>query len=414
MRSNRLSLVLTVVLAIFATSLVMTGARAFAQTESVLHMFNYYNKDGTEPVAGLIFDASGNLYGTTLAGGAYNCGTAFELLPKAGGGWTEKILHSFNNNGRDGYSPLVGLIFDASGNLYGTTSQGGPNNGGVVFELSPNTGGGWTEKIVHGFTINGTTGSYPQASLIFDALGNLYGTTNAGGTHGPGAVFELMPKAGGGWTEKVLYSFNNNGTDGKLPRGGLIFDGGGNLYGTTYQGGSSNGGTVFKLTPAAGGGWTETVLHSFGSGQDGNTPMADLILDAAGNLYGTTFYGGANAFGMVFELTPGAGGSWTETVVHNFSNNATDGGFPSVGLVSDSSGSLYGATQKGGSLGYGVVFKLTPTTGGSWTETVLHDFGSSRDGVSPQGNLIFDAVGNLYGTTYEGGGGWGTVFEITP
>jgi uncharacterized repeat protein (TIGR03803 family) len=410
MPGKKLSLALTVLSTMLISTLLVAGADA--QTESVLHTFNNNGKDGVAPVAGLIFDASGNLYGTTLMGGAHNVGTVFELIPKAGGGWMPRVLHSFNNDGKDGYSPLAGLVSDSAGNLYGTTSQGGPKNGGVVFELSPNSGGGWTEKLLHAFNNNVPTfGSFPSASLIFDVSGNLYGTARYGGTHGSGAVFELMPNGSGGWTVKLLHSFNNLSGDGIQPEASLIFDGAGNLYGTTSSGGS--GGTVFELTPAAGGTWTETLLHDFGNGQDGYTPLAGVIRDAAGNLYGTTEFGGTLSFGIVFELTPTAGGTWTETVLHNFGNNTTDGGFSSVGLVADSAGNLYGATQKGGSLGLGTVFKLT-LAGGNWTETVVHNFGGFKDGQSPQGTLVFDAVGNLYGTTYDGGVSWGTVFEITP
>jgi uncharacterized repeat protein (TIGR03803 family) len=412
MRGKKFFYGLSAVLAVFALTTFITATRMAAQTESVLHTFN--DKDGREPLAGLIVDASGNLYGTTLMGGVYNCGGVFELIPKSGGGWTERMLHSFNNNGKDGYSPLAGVIADASGNLYGTTSQGGPNNGGVVFELSPKAGGGWSEKLLHGFSNSNTMlGSFPSAGLIFDAVGNLYGTLRYGGTHASGAVFELMPNGSGGWSEKLLHSFNNLSADGIQPEAGLIFDSAGNLYGTTSTGGAGASGTVFELKPGAGGTWTETVLHSFGSGQDGYTSLAGLIIDAAGNLYGTTELGGTAGFGIVFELTPGPGGTWTENVLHNFTNNTTDGGYSSVGLVSDSAGNVYGVTQKGGSLGLGVVFKLT-ATGGSWTETIVHNFGSARDGQSPQGTLIFDALGNLYGTTYDGGASWGTVFEITP
>jgi uncharacterized repeat protein (TIGR03803 family) len=262
----------------------------------------------------------------------------FELTPAAGGGWTEQVLHRFpDDNGTDGTAPVAGLIIDAAGNLYGTTSSGGTLFfRGTAFELTPAAGGVWTETVLHSFG-NGTDASEPRAGLIFDAAGNLYGTTAVGGTgsnciFGCGTVFELTPAAGGGWTEKVLYSFNANGTDGYSPEAGLIIDAAGNLYGTTYAGGTSSGcapygcGTVFELTPAAGGGWTETVLHNFGNGTDGSTPFAGLIFDAAGNLYGTTYYGGtgANEGGTVFEFTaaPKAG---TTTTLSSSANPSTVG-----------------------------------------------------------------------------------------
>jgi uncharacterized repeat protein (TIGR03803 family) len=222
--------------------------------------------------------------------------TVFELTPTAGGGWTEKVLHSFTLNTGDGVGPQAGLVIDAAGNLYGTTVGGGAFDRGSVFELTPGAGGTWTETVLYSFG-----GGVPQGSLILDAAGNLYGTTYVGGVYGNGGtVFELRPKAGGGWTKKVLHSFNpNNGKDGHNPVAGLIFDTAGNLYGTTYGGGAhcTGCGTVFELTRTAGGGWKEKILHSFShNSNDGFDPVAGLILDAAGNLYGTTAYGGANSY----------------------------------------------------------------------------------------------------------------------
>lgn len=420
MRSQRPSIRLTAVLATLTAILLVTDTRTVAQQETVLLSFN--RKDGGQPIVPLIFDASGNLYGTTYLD-ANNWGTVFELTPKAGGGWTEKVLHNFNNNGTDGYHPQGGLVFDAAGNLYGTTYAGGAYNWGTVFELTPNARGGWTEKVLHDFNYNGRDGVEPVASLTFDAAGNLYGTTYAGGTHNHGTVFELTPKAGGGWTEKIPHDFNNNGKDGNYPTGGLISDAPGNLYGTTYQGGTYGYGTVFELTPAVGGKWSERVLHDFGNGTDGSEPFG-VIFDAAGNLYGVTSWGGSGGCGnsvgcgTVFELTPTAGGGWTEKILHNFSWNGTDGYHPQATLIFDVSGNLYGTTYAGGTDDGGAAFELTPTTGGGWTEKVLHSFCSQSncaDGGTPVAGLIFDGVGNLYGTTWYGGAhGDGTVFEITP
>lgn len=349
----------------------------------------------------------------------------FELTPKAGRGWKETILHNFNNNGRDGIYPYGGLIFDGTGNLYGTTAEGGAHNGGTVFELTPKAGGGWTEKVLHAFNYNnGSDGTNPYVSLIFDAVGNLYGTTYNGGSYNHGTVFELTPKAGGGWTETVLYNFNPNGIDGTNPYASLIFDGTGNLYSTTNYGGSQNSGTVFELTPQAGGGWTESVLHSFkNNSRDGNAPFASLILDSVGNLYGTTSSGGAHGDGTVFELTPSAGGGWTEKVLHNFNLNGRDGASPFSGLIFDAAGNLYGTTLQGGDHTYcgggcGTVFELTPKAGGGWTEKLLHKFNffTGKSGEYPNAGLVFDAAGNLYGTTLNGGvpENAGTVFEIIP
>jgi uncharacterized repeat protein (TIGR03803 family) len=424
MQSKKVSIGLRAAVAIFTVALLATNSWA-ATKEKVLHSFKFNGKDGLAPIAGLIFDAAGNLYGTTSAGGSAQHGAVFELSPKTGGGWTEKILHTFNDNGTDGYFPDAGLIFDAAGNLYGTTVAGGAHNYGTVFELSPKAGGSWTENVLHSFSYNGTDGSYPYASLIFDAAGNLYGTTGFGGSGacslGCGTVFELTPAGGGVWTETVLHNFIANGADGTGPDASLIFDASGNLYGTTVTGGANGYGAVFELTPGGANG-PDTVLYSFiDNGKDGVEPEASLIFDAAGNLYGTTLFGGAYVYGTVFELTPKAGGGWKETVLHSFDNPAfdgKDGAEPVAGLILDATGNLYGTTTKtGGAYGDGIVFELVrPASGEHWKERLLHTFPSHRfDGTNPSAGLIFDAAGNLYGTTANGGtAGYGTVFELTP
>jgi uncharacterized repeat protein (TIGR03803 family) len=283
--------------AILTLALFATGTCAVAQDETLLYSFGSHLKDGKTPIACLIFDGSGNLYGTTSTGGPDNGGIVFELTPTSGGGWTETLLHNFNHE--TGAELRGGLIFDGAGDLYGTTSGGGAHDSGTVFELTPKTGGGWKNAVLH--TFNGTDGANPAAALIFDAAGNLYGTATAGGAHNHGTVFELMPKSGGGWNEKVLHNFNTNGKDGNNPRSSLIFDAAGNLYGTTV----SPYGTAFELMPEARGPWTLKALHIFNfNGTDGVEPYAGLIFDAAGNLYGTTSGGGAHDSGTVFEITP--------------------------------------------------------------------------------------------------------------
>jgi uncharacterized repeat protein (TIGR03803 family) len=426
MRPENFSIALAAALLTLAVTL-MTSIVAVAQTEEVIHSFNI--KNGEEPYAGLIFDSSGNLYGTTLSGGGGDSiGTVFELTPKASGGWTENILHRFKDNSTDGYNPYAGLVFDSSGNLYGTTSLGGTHNDGVVFELTPKVGGGWTERILHNFGDNAsfTDGEQPLAGLVFDSSGNLYGTTSLGGTYGGGTTFELTPKADGGWTERILHNFYDNVsfTDGFQPNGGLIFDGDGNLYGTTLYGGSGTCsdsgqvvgcGTTFELSPKADGGWQERILYSFqDNSTDGNYPYASLIFDSVGNLFGTTDFGGAHGSGTAFELMPTASGSWTEQVVYSFGEPG--GTQPRASLVLDAAGNLYGTTSQGN----GTVFELTPAAGGTWTETTLHTFTGKlgHDGSGPFSNLIFDSSDNLYGTTASGGAygnvNYGTVFEITP
>jgi uncharacterized repeat protein (TIGR03803 family) len=425
MRCKKRSLGLIAVLVTFAATLLMTGARAVGQ-ETVLHNFNYVVGDGYLPSGRLISDSAGNLYGTTLYGGTYGGtstgGTVFELTPQAGGSWTETVLHSFGS-GNDGQFPSGGVVLDASGNLYGTTGNGGVYNQGTVFVLKHMAGGGWTEKTLHSFGGNSKGGLYPSFGVVFDTVGNLYGTAYLGGTHGNGVAFELTPNAGFGWTETVLHNFYNNGKDGAYPYANVILDGAGNLYGTTNWGGALDAGIVFELMPTVGGAWTEQLLHVFGNGKDGIHPQGSLILDASGNLYSTTVQGGAHTYGTVFELTPTASGSWTETILHSFSySDNTDGYAPSSSLIFGPSGRLYGTTIDGGAYnfpsgGYGTVFELTPAAGGAWTETLLHSFNDNGlDGFYPTSSLIVDASGRLFGTTTEGGNinNGGTVFEITP
>jgi uncharacterized repeat protein (TIGR03803 family) len=291
---------------------------------------------------------------------------------------------------------------------------------------------GWAAskyKTLHRFT--GADGAEPTGDLISDGVGNLYGTTTAGGAAlGWGAAFKMTQNADGSWTESVLHSFTN-GADGGVPGAGLIFDGTGNLYGTTTQGGAFGWGTVFKLAPNSDGTWTETVLYSFCSltnCPDGAYPIAGLVFDGAGNLYGTASYGGISGiFGTVFKLAPNSDGSWTESVLYSFCSvtNCADGEQPSgsESLVFDRAGNLYGTTPEGGgggpncSGGCGTVYELTPNSDGSWTESVLYRFAGLADGAFPYAGLIFDPAGNLYGATTGGGNhscDCGVVFKLTP
>jgi uncharacterized repeat protein (TIGR03803 family) len=290
MTSKKVPSGVNAILALFALAALLTSTHAAAQREIVLHSFT--GADGAFPSAGLVFDRAGNLYGTTEAGDLYNGGNAFELSPpKTGTIWPENILHSMSGSSTDGANSWSGLTLDSAGNLYGSTAAGGLYGGGTVFELMPNTGGQWTEKILHNFNQNGIDGSYPVSGVIFDAAGNLYGTASGGGPGGQGIVYSLIPTQTGEWTENILYVFS--GSDGSFPHGNLIMDASGTLYGTTEYGGSSacNGGcgTVFKLA-----GTTLTTLYSFSGRGDGNSPHDGLVMDASGNLYGTTTSGGFN------------------------------------------------------------------------------------------------------------------------
>jgi len=422
MRSKKLYVGLA---SVFAWIMLMAGSRAAAQTEKVLHSFN--NTGGDEPAAGVIFDAAGNLYGTTSRGGSNTCGldfpgcgVVFELTSTSGGGWTERVLHDFSDSGDDGYLPVSSLVFDAAGNLYGTTVYGGNESCigagsgtgcGMVFELTPAAGGErWKEKIVHEFN-NGKDGYNPSAGVILDAAGNLYGTTFNGGAYNVGMAYELTPESGGKWTEKILHTFNSNGKNGDGPGSCLSPDSAGNLYGTTADGGNYGLGTAFELEPAAGGGWAGSELYSFSSDDGvGGYPIGGLIFDGSGNLYGTTAVGGSVGFyGTVFELTPKASGGWTESVVFAFDE------FSPVGLTFDGADNLYGTLPQAGTFGQGLIFELTPTSGGGWSEKGLYSFTGTGDGGYPNPGLVLDAAGNLYGTTATGGAhGDGTVFEITP
>jgi uncharacterized repeat protein (TIGR03803 family) len=313
-----------------------------ARSESVLYNFPGFPGDGAAPLAGLIADAAGNLYGTTFSGGANGFGAIFRLTPADG----ESLLYSFAGAPGDGANPLAGLITDTAGNLYGTTEQGGGDGFGTVFKLTPEGG----ESLLQSFAGFPGDGAAPLAGMIADTAGNLYGTTFSGGASGLGTVFKLTPEG----AESVLYSFG--GGDGALPRAGLILDTAGNLYGSTFSGGASGFGTVFKLTPTG----SESILHSFaGAPGDGAFPYAGLIADAAGNLYGTTAQGGANGLGTVFKLTP----MGNESVLHSFAGAPGDGANPFAGLIADAAGNLYGTTYYGGANDAGTVFEFAVFAG---------------------------------------------------
>jgi len=384
-----------------------------AQPDMVMHSFgNGIDNDGQKPFGSPVLDAAGNLYGTTSMNGMYGAGTVFEVSPNG----TETVLYNFGNGNGDGQNPRGNLIFDAAGNLYGTTSVGGMFGNGTVFQLSPSG----TETVLYNFG-NGGDGQNPQAGLLFDGAGNLYGTTaNGGGTgcggNGCGTVFELSPNGAGGWTETVLYSFGG-GTDGAHPFSGLIFDSAENLYGTTVNGGAFGEGTLFELSTH--GCCRESLVYSFGNGGDGQNPYAAVIFDASGNLYGTTANGGGtgcggNGCGTVFELSPNGGGGWTETF-YGF-GGGTDGAHPFSTLVFDNSGNLYGTTMNGGLNSQGTVFELSAH--GCCRENPIYSFGTgSNDGQNPYAGLaFFSTSGTFYGTTVNGGGmnNGGTVFALAP
>ena len=395
---------------------------AHAQTETVLYNFcSQYNCSDGEAPGGNLTSNGGNFYGTTGFGGLYGDGTVFELSPNGNGGWNETVLYNLCSNqpfcfdGR--YPTYSSVIFDSQGNLYGTTVWGGADNYGEVFELSP-AGASWTEAVL--FSFANSDGAHPISGLIMDPAGNLYGTTLFGGANGYGTVFELSP-SGGGWTEQVIYDAGGDS--------GLTMDTAGNIYGTTTL-------AVFELSPNGNGGWNPTVIHTFPSGaKDGSVPWGTPVLDKAGNLYGTTYEGGAHNDGTVYKLTPVTKGknkgTWKERILYSFKGGTNDGCNPEeagivfdtagkggtkdgcnpqgAGIVFDTAGDIYGTTYNGGTYGLGTVYELVADDG-KYKEKVLWSF-NSTDGANPSDSLILDSAGNLYGTAESGGG---VVFEVTP
>jgi uncharacterized repeat protein (TIGR03803 family) len=313
--------------------------------------------DASDPSGGVIFGPDGSLYGTTTYGGTGEGGAVFNLRPSATAcksvlcPWTETVLYSFQR-GADGSNPGYGdLLFDQQGNIYGTTIFGGGRDGGVVYQLSP-SGSGWTESVLHSFG-GGSEGSGPYNGVIFDNAGNLYGTLSDGGPSDAGLVFQLVSSMG--WTANILYPFARQG-DGSTPRAGLIFDPSGNLYGATTVGGTGNGGTVFELSPT--GDWTFSLLYSFTARGLGCGPAGTLVMDQAGSLFGTTMCNGTHGQGNIFKLTR-TSGTWTYTSLYDFTGG-NDGGAPTNSVSLDANGNLYGTASQGGANGYGVVWEITP------------------------------------------------------
>jgi uncharacterized repeat protein (TIGR03803 family) len=404
---------------VFALAAIMIQS-AQAQAYSVIHNFTG-GQDGSHPYAGLTIDRAGHLYGTAANGGA-GYGTVFKLSHQASG-WVFNPLYSFKG-GNDAAFPGARVIIGPDGSLYGTAEGGGSGCGGngcgTVFNVKPGASAcktalcSWTETVLYSFTGNDGYG-IAIGDLAFDQAGNIYGTTEFGGEgpypSGNGTVWELMPSKGG-WTHSVLYRFGG-GEDGYVIYSGVIFDEVGNLYGTARQGGGfgcsgAGCGTVYQLTPS-GSGWTENILYRFQGGNDGLFPIAGLLLDRMGNLYGGTSGGGSGNGGTVFDLTP-ANGGWTFHTLYGLAGNGGMSAAPTM----DAAGNLYGVTLGDGAYSQGNVFKLTPS-GGGWTYTDLYDFTGGSDGGFPISNVVMDASGNLYGTTYEGGSnGLGVAWEITP
>ena len=398
--------------ALLLSALILSAILLPAQEYNII--YSWVGNTGIfEPDSPMVMDSQGNLYGTLA-------GAVFKLSPpsEAGGQWTEQVL--IDSTGPSVRLPSHGLVFDSAGNLYGVSTNEGQVGGqavtGYIAEVSPPStpGGTWTSQILYLFPDDETTSSTnceaPQSYLTMDSKGNLYGTCINAGANGIGGVYELSPpgQAGGQWTQKLLHSFANDGVDGNGPgpEAGLILDAHGNLYGTTENGGTNNLGVAFELSPSSGGEWTETILYTFGKGGGPNTPMGALVFDHQGNLYTTTADGGTPGAGAVVELSPPAnqGSEWTLSQLYGFGGKATNGRNPATGVLFDAAGNLWGTTTHGStyySTGPantdGVLFELMPQAGGGWQEVVRHLFGAPGEVLGAGSPMVIDSKGNLYG-----------------
>ena len=408
--------------AAFACSL--TAPSAIAATETVLYSFKGGSTDGAYPYSGVTMDSHGNLYGTTTAGGSHwvfggqTGGTVYRLSPLPTGNYLETVLYNFGGT-LDGNTPYSGVTIDSLGNLLGTTFRGGQRtDNGIFYRITP--GIRWTETGIFSFPA-GTAGANPQdlGTVIQGYQGYFYGTSLNGGANSQGNVFKIDEQA----NETVLYSFNRSDyyRDGTSPTDGVIMDAGGNIYGTTSTGGngpcSIGCGTVFELVLQENGTYAESILHNFvGGTSDGEVPFGGLSMDLQGNLYGTVTEDGLFGRGIVFELVRLGQGQWQEKIIYNFGENPNDGTAPWGKLIIDHDGNLYGTASGGGMYGDGIAFKLSHTgIGATWTETILHQFGANGDVQSPKDGLFMDASGALYGTGWYGGAhSNGGVFKIVP
>lgn len=390
----------------------MVGSHPAAATprasSSVIFSFNGESQGGY-PDSDLVMDAAGNLYGSAVEGGTANGGVAFELSPGPSG-WTETILHNFTGQ-QDGGEPYGGVTLDAAGNVYGTAVTGGSGSCeggcGVLYQLS-NSGGVWTQKVIHSFT--GADGSGPGGRPTVDASGNVFGTTPTGGAFGLGVIYEASPN-GAGWTFRVIHAFTGGNDGATGAKGALTLDARGALYGVATAGGQFGDGVAYRLTQTPAGRWRLKALYQFKGDPDAGFPYGALAFDAKGNLFGTTYYDGANELGAVYELSPTPSGPWNERVLYSFAGSP-DGAASISGLVFDAAGNLYGTTSEGGA-GKGTIFKLSPA-GGAWTETVAYAFTGAPDGAFPYDGMV-SGGSTFYGTTVHGGtDDEGAVYQFTP
>ena len=390
-------------------ALVLSVASAAAVTTDVI--FSFAGSDGEYADTDLETDSAGNIYGTTVLGGDFGSGTVFQLSPTPNG-WVHTVLYSFTG-GADGGEPYKGVTIDREGNLYGTAVTGGSGSCeggcGVAYKLT-NSGGNWTQTVIHAFT-GGDDGSGPGARLTVDRGGNIYGMAPTGGANGLGTIYRIRQE-GGAWTLKVIHTFTG-GDDGATGSAGRMVLRRARLYGAATTGGAHGSGVIFELSPRAVGEWDFRAIYAFKGQPDGSFPYGALLFAGSGKIYGTTYYGGTNGIGAVYELSPRRNGEWHENVIYSF-QEGSDGNSPISNLVFDPAGNLYGTTSEGG-LGSGTIFKLSPIGGGQWTETVVHPFQGPPDGAFAYNGMVVDRLGNFYGATVHGGkNDDGSVYKFTP
>jgi uncharacterized repeat protein (TIGR03803 family) len=419
--NTALAILLTLLFLTFLILFITFAAQpALGQTFTVLHNFTD-GEDGALPFDGLVQDAAGNIYGTAYNGGYWGgddcsssgCGVVFKLTRTAAG-WQFSTIYAFLGM-PDAAFPLGGVVIGPDGNLYGSTQGGGSSGWGSVLQLRPplHVGAAWTETILHSFSLS-SDGFGPWDAVTVDRAGNIYGTTRNGGAGGLGTVF-MLTRANGQWEETILHSFT--GPDGADPTSSVVLDTLGNVYGTTVGGGAGGGGVIFELSPSPSG-WIQTILRSFAFGPFGDDLWAGVTIDSSARLWGVGTGGGGRNAGTAFVLSP-SNGSWNLGLLYTFDGRLL-GANPYGPPILDGTGNLYGTTQWGASDGggLGAVYKLT-NSAGVWTATSLHQF-SGSDGMNPLSNLMLDASGNLYGTTRWGGTGTacqyncGVIFEIAP
>lgn len=395
--------------AILAVLALFGNTDARASTTEIIYSFGG-DEDGEYLDTDVEIDVAGNLYGTSVLGGDFGGGTVWKLSPGAGG-WVHTVLYSFTGSA-DGGEPYKGVTLDAAGNLYGTAVTGGSGSCeggcGVVYKLT-NSGGTWTQTVIHAFT--GADGSGPGSRVTLDNRGNVYGMTPTGGADGLGTIYELHPRSNGSWSFRVIHDFTG-GPDGSSGSAGRMVLRGGYLYGAATTGGAGYG-TVFQLRSTGTGGWDFRTLYEFQGAPDGSFPYGALLFDQAGHIYGTTYYGGADGLGSIYRLARTAGGNWSEQVLYGF-QAGQDGNSSISNLVFDAAGNLYGTTSEGG-LGSGTIFELARNGNGTWMESLPHLFAGPPDGAFPYAGMVGDGTGVFYGATVHGGaGGEGAIYLFTP